>query len=103
MFSLTVVAALWRVLPPIAANWVVPALGLATVFATNHPSFVTDWQKRTVFYEDMIAHVRAQDYQEGWMKLLCPDNTHWLEGDIDLLKAQKVGPFADDENAITKK
>lgn len=98
LFTAAMVATLWRVLSfssvPIL-RWVAPALAMFAIVTTNHKSFEKEWRDRAAFLDETIALVRAGDYREDLMKKLCPDNNQWLAGDLELLRTQRVGPFAD--------
>lgn len=98
LFTAVMVAALWRTisLSPIPyLRWVAPGLAVFAMVTTNHTSFEEEWKNRAAFLDETIVHARARDYQGDWMKKLCPDNTQWLIGDLEFLRAQRIGPFID--------
>jgi hypothetical protein len=97
LFTAAMVAILWRVLsfsPVPLLRWAAPALAVFAIVTTNHKSFEKEWRDRAAFLDETIADVRAGVYRADLMKKLCPDNTQWLAGDLELLRAQRAGPFA---------
>jgi hypothetical protein len=93
LFTAAMVAILWHALSP-RLRLIAPALAVLAIIASNHESFATAWRDRTAFLDRVATDVHAGEYSDDWAKVLTPDYTKWLKGDLDLLRQQRVGPFA---------